>query len=139
MANYVKSTNFASKDSLPTGDPLKIVKGTEIDSEFNSIATAVASKADSNSPSLLGTPTAPTAAVGTNNTQLATTAFVQGEKASPTFTGTVTVPTLSLGGNWTVVETSNVLYFKYSGVNKFKIDSNGNLTVAGDVTAFGSV
>jgi hypothetical protein len=77
MANYVKSTNFTSKDTLPTGDPLKVVKGTEIDIEFNAIATAVNSKADSASPALTGTPTAPTASPGTNTTQLATTAFVQ--------------------------------------------------------------
>lgn len=77
MTDYVKSTNFASKDSLATGNPLKIVKGTEIDTEFNNIATAVATKADINSPAFIGTPTSPTASVGTNNTQLATTAFVQ--------------------------------------------------------------
>lgn len=76
MSNYTKSTNFASKDSLSTGNPLKIVKGTEIDTEFNNIATAVATKADLNSPALIGTPTAPTASSGTNTTQVATTAFV---------------------------------------------------------------
>lgn len=62
MTDYVKSTNFASKDSLASGNPLKIVKGTEIDTEFNNIATAVATKADLNSPTLvtpnLGTPSA---------------------------------------------------------------------------------
>jgi hypothetical protein len=76
MTDYVKSTNFASKDSLASGNPLKIVKGTEIDTEFNSIATAVATKADLNSPVFIGTPVAPTAALGTSSTQLATTAFV---------------------------------------------------------------
>ena len=76
MSNYTKSTNFASKDSLSTGNPLKIVKGTEIDTEFNSIATAVATKADLSSPTFIGTPTAPTASSGTNTTQVATTAFV---------------------------------------------------------------
>lgn len=76
MSNYTKSTNFASKDSLASGNPLKIVKGTEIDTEFNNIATAVATKADLVSPALTGTPTAPTAAGGTNTTQIATTAFV---------------------------------------------------------------
>lgn len=35
------------------------------------------SKANTNSPALTGTPTAPTASSGTNNTQIATTAFVQ--------------------------------------------------------------
>lgn len=76
MANYTKATNFASKDSLTTGDPAKIVKGTEIDDEFNAIATAINSKANTNSPTLTGTPLAPTAATGTNTTQIATTAYV---------------------------------------------------------------
>jgi hypothetical protein len=77
MTDYVKSTNFTSKDSLSSGDPLKIVKGTEFDTEFNNIATAVATKADTTNPALTGTPTAPTASSGTNTTQIATTAFVQ--------------------------------------------------------------
>lgn len=46
---------------------------------------------------------------------------------------------LSLGGNWTVSETSDVLYFAHNGVNKMKLDSSGNLTVVGDVTAFGTI
>ena len=76
MSNYTKSTNFASKDSLSAGDPLKIVKGTEINTEFDNIATAVATKADLASPALTGTPTAPTASAGTSSTQIATTAFL---------------------------------------------------------------
>jgi hypothetical protein len=75
MANYIKATNFTAKDSLPSGDSARIVKGTEIDVEFSAIASAITSKSDSNSPSFTGTPTAPTAAAGTNTTQLATTAF----------------------------------------------------------------
>ena len=47
MANYVKATNFAVKDSLLTGNPAKLVKGTEIDTEFNAIASAIATKIDS--------------------------------------------------------------------------------------------
>jgi hypothetical protein len=76
MANYVKGTNFTAKDSLPIGNSGKIVKGTEIDVELNAVAAAIASKSDSNNPTFTGTPLAPTAAAGTNNTQLATTAFV---------------------------------------------------------------
>ena len=76
MANYTKATNFASKDSLLTGNPSKLIRGSEIDAEFNSIATAVATKADTNSPTFTGTPLAPTASAGTNTQQLATTAFV---------------------------------------------------------------
>jgi hypothetical protein len=76
MSSYVKATNFATKDTLPTGDSNKIVKGTEIDNEFNSIAGAISSKADIASPTFTGTPTAPTATAGSSTTQLATTAFV---------------------------------------------------------------
>jgi hypothetical protein len=76
MSSYTKSTDFASKDALLTGNPLKVVKGTEIDDEFNAIQTAVNSKADTNSPALTGTPTSPTASTGTDTTQIATTAFV---------------------------------------------------------------
>ena len=58
MSNYTKTTNFATKDSLASGNPNKIVKGTEINSEFDNIATAVATKANTASPSLTGTVTA---------------------------------------------------------------------------------
>lgn len=76
MSDYTKSTDFASKDSLPSGNSGKIVKGTEIDTEFNNIATAIATKANSASPALSGTPTAPTASYPNNTTQIATTAYV---------------------------------------------------------------
>ena len=58
MSNYVKSTNFATKDSLASGNPAKIVKGTEINTEFDNIASAIASKADANNVALTGTATA---------------------------------------------------------------------------------
>ncbi len=76
MANYTKATNFLAKDSLASGDAAKIIKGSEFDTEFNALQTAVNSKANSISPAFTGTPTAPTAAQGTNTTQLATTEFV---------------------------------------------------------------
>lgn len=77
MSNYVKLTDFATKDSLSTGNPLKLIKGSEINDEFNAIQTAVATKADLASPALLGNPTAPTQPFGNDTTRLATTAFVQ--------------------------------------------------------------
>jgi hypothetical protein len=46
MSDYTKSTNFAAKDALAPGNSGKVVKGTEIDTEFNNIATAIASKAN---------------------------------------------------------------------------------------------
>lgn len=82
MSNYSKTTDFASKDALTTGNANKIVKGTEIDDEFDAIQVAITTKANLNSPTLTGTPLAPTAAVDTNTTQIATTAFVEAAKAA---------------------------------------------------------
>ena len=77
MSNYTKSTNFAVKDGLSAGTAAKRVRGTEIDDEYNAIAVAVATKANINNTALTGVPTAPTAAVAVNTTQLATTAYVK--------------------------------------------------------------
>ena len=75
MSNYVKSTNFATKDSLSSGDPLKIVKGTEINTEYDNIATAVATKADLASPTFTGTVVIATATI---TTAAITTATISG-------------------------------------------------------------
>jgi hypothetical protein len=54
MTDYTKSTNFTSKDSLSTGNPLKIIKGAEFDTEFNAISTAIATKTDNASANITG-------------------------------------------------------------------------------------
>lgn len=115
MSNYVQSTNFATKDALTSGDPLKIVKGTEINTEFVNIAVAVATKADLASPTFTGTPTLPTGTIattqtfGNSSTAIATTAFVQAAMAALHPVGSVyinatvaTNPGTLLGfGTWT--------------------------------------
>jgi hypothetical protein len=119
MTDYVKSTSFASKDALASGNPLKIVKGTEIDIEFNNIAAAIATKANSIDTALTGVPTAPTAAPGTNTSQIANTAFVAASAASastviatkaniasPAFTGVPTAPTAAPGTDTSQVATT---------------------------------
>ena len=77
MAQYIKATNFASKDALLPGNVDKIIKGTEIDDELNAIQAAVNTKSDVISPTFTGVPLAPTATLGTISTQVATTAFVE--------------------------------------------------------------
>ena len=55
MSNYTVTTNFGAKDSLPTGNAAKLIKGSEFTTEFDNIATAVATKADAASPTITGT------------------------------------------------------------------------------------
>jgi len=54
MSNYTKTTDFAAKDTLPSGDSGKIIRGSEFEKEFDDIAIAIASKADTASPTFTG-------------------------------------------------------------------------------------
>ena len=117
MSNYTKATNFATKDTLPTGDSNKIVKGTEIDNEYNAISGAISSKADIASPTFTGTPAAPTATAGSNTTQIATTAFVTAALAAVYPVGSIyinatssTNPATLLGfGTWSAFGAGRVM------------------------------
>jgi len=126
MSNYTQSTNFATKDALSSGDPLKIVKGTEINTEFVNISVAIATKADLASPTFSGTPSLPTGttgvtqSAGTSNTTIATTAFVAAaataavQLAYPVgsiYTAVVsTNPSTLLGfGTWTAFSAGRVM------------------------------
>lgn len=46
---------------------------------------------------------------------------------------------LVLGAGWKVKESGGVLYFAVGATNYMKLDASGNLTVAGNVTAYGTV
>jgi hypothetical protein len=123
MSNYTKATNFATKDALISGNPLKIVKGTEINTEFDNIQTAIATKADLASPTFTGTPTLPTGTIattqslGNSSTALATTAFVQAALSALYPVGAIyinatssTNPATSLGfGTWTAFGAGRVM------------------------------
>jgi len=72
--------------------------------------------------------------VGVNKATPGVTLDVGGDLAvNIAYAGTVDL------GNWTITESAGVLYFATGGVNKMKIDASGNLTVTGNVTAYGSV
>ena len=129
MSNYTQSTNFATKDALTSGDPLKIVKGTEINTEFVNISVAIATKADLASPTFTGTPSLPTGTTavtqtaGNSTTLLATTAFVQAAIALLYPVGSIytnatvaTNPGTLLGfGTWTAFGAGRVMVGFNSG------------------------
>jgi len=81
MADYNVQVSWSGKDSLSDSDAGKVISGDDFHTEFTAVKTAMDSKADVASETLTGTPLAPTAASGTNTTQIATTAFVRGEIA----------------------------------------------------------
>ena len=117
MSNYTKLTAYDTKDSLTTGDPLKRVKGTELDDEFDAISVAIATKANLASPEFTGTPTVPTASVGVSTTQAASTAFIQAAISALYPVGSIytnasnsTNPATLLGfGTWSAFAAGRVL------------------------------
>ena len=137
MSDYTKATNFTLKDGLSTGDPGKVIKGSEIDAEYTAIASAVASKADINSPTFTGTPTPPSGTIATTvadntdrSTKIATTAFVQSVKtlvlqsgfpvgAIYTSYNVSTDPATVLGfGTWTAIQGKTLVAYQ-SGDSDF--------------------
>lgn len=46
MSDYTKTTNFTAKDNLSTNDPLKVIKGSYFDTEYDAIVTAIGTKYD---------------------------------------------------------------------------------------------
>jgi hypothetical protein len=86
MSNYTISVDWAGKNALSDSDAAKIISGTDFNTEFTTVQTAINSKANLNGSSsesfsvdgltIAGTPTGPTQSAGNNTTRLATTAFV---------------------------------------------------------------
>jgi len=77
MSDYTKATNFTLKDGLTTGDPQKIIKGSELDAEYVAISNAISSKANSDSPTFTGTVNSSQPPTGNSSSRVATTLFVQ--------------------------------------------------------------
>lgn len=151
-------------DATKTID-LTVAEGTTFSATLSNLATetyvndAVSALVDS-SPSALNTLNELAAALG-DDPSFATTVSTQlGLKANSADLATVatsgsyndlsnkpTIPAsfvdgdgwLFLGATWKVKEVSGVLYFANGATNRMKLDSSGNLTVTGDITAFGSV
>jgi len=103
MSNYTISVNWSGKDALSDSDPAKVISGSDFNTEFTAVQTAVNTKANLNGAAsesfssdnitvdgdatvggtlaITGVATGPTPTTGDDSTKLATTAFVQ--DASP--------------------------------------------------------
>lgn len=103
--DHIRLIKSAIKNTFPNIDGAM----TLTDEVINALPTT---KANLESPTFTGVPAAPTAAPGTNTTQLATTAFVtladnlKANIASPTLTGTPAAPTAAPGTNTTQLATT---------------------------------
>lgn len=113
MSNYTKLTAFDTKDALSTGDPLKRVKGTELDDEFDAISTAIATKVNAVAADIV--------------TALGTTPVTNSTNAANLVTT-----------NYSIVESGGKLLIKYGSTTIASIDSSGAFVAKDDITAYGT-
>jgi hypothetical protein len=126
-----------------TASELNFVAGSVAGTIVNSKAViyGAAGEVNATTLALAGTTLTPTAAeinyVSGVTSAIQTQMNTKAPSASPTLSGTITVT----GGtqSWTAVASGTTLTFAYNGVNKMKLDSDGNITVTGNVTAYGTV
>ena len=82
MANITYRESITPTVPGTTTAKLSPLTNLEVDANFKSLNDDIALKANLSGPTLTGVPAAPTAAVGTSTTQIATTAFVNAEIAN---------------------------------------------------------
>jgi len=120
MSNYTLAVNWAGKNGLSDSDAAKVISGSDFNSEFTTVRTAINSKADLNGKStesfaaddvtiagdlaVTGVPTVPTQSAGNNTTRVATTAFVTAATAaiSAAFINNLVYPVGSIYTNMAV-------------------------------------
>ena len=116
VPTLAESYIYCDGDNVVTGRSISTNGNTLISAVQPSSVASSLGIAPLNAPALTGIPTAPTANIGTNTTQLATTAFVNAEIAgdtanlaplnSPALTGTPTAPTAAVTTNTTQLATT---------------------------------
>ncbi len=133
MSDYTKLTNFAVKDGYTTGNPAKVIKGTELDDEFNAIATAVATKVDS-------TDVIPVATGGTGSTTASGARTALGlaigtDVPSPTGTGASGTWGINITGNAATATSANTATTASNG-GVTSVDSQTGAITLANLTAF---
>ena len=141
MSDYTIAVSWSGKDALADSDANKVISGADFNTEFTTVQTSVNSKADTASPTLTGTPVAPTASVATDSTQIATTAFVKNVLENYIYpVGSIymnmavaTNPGTLLGfGTWVAYATGQVLVgYEASGTFDLLDESLGAETFSG--------
>jgi len=151
VGNSVAVVGSNTQVLFNTAGNVDAVGGLTYNKDSNTLT--VLGQVSSQTLAVSGLATAPTAATDTSNNQIASTGFVnnrlnQYANAVDILGGNITVTNITATNatvanviltNWTMTQTANVLYFKFAGSNVAKLDSAGNFTTIGNVTAFGTI
>jgi hypothetical protein len=148
MSNYTITTDFGAKDSLPSSNDSKVVRGSEFTTEFTSIQTAIATKADTAGDTFTGVVNfsadvavntntlfvdVSEAKVGIGTTSPARALHVSSgatnEVARFESTDTACLVEFKDSTGTASIETRNDFRFSAGGSERMRIDSSGNVGI----------
>ena len=133
-----------ASSTLTSSGTLALTGGLTLDGSAGTTGQLLQSAGAGNTPTW-GNITLGTLATQNSNAVNITGGSITGLTSFSTSGGTISATTLTatstlgVGANWTVIQSGSTLIFKYAGTSKMKVDSSGNLTVVGNITAFGSI
>lgn len=115
MSTYTVTTNFTAKDSLPSSDDNKIIKGADFGTEFNNISTAV------------------------NDTQASVDTLETAVESLEASVTTLEAPTSIINiGDWAIAIDGNDLVFHYNEVDVLKVTTTGEVIAKSTLTSNGA-
>ena len=142
--NFTASGTTSLSGTATSSGTLAVTGGLTLDGAAGTAGQFLTSAGTGNTPTWGGVSLGTMASQNSNAVNI-TGGSITGLTTLSTSGGTISATTLTatttlgIGAGWTAVQSGTTLIFKYSGVNKMKIDSSGNLTVVGNVTAYGTV
>lgn len=143
MSNYVQTTIFTPKDTLPTTDPNKTIFGAAYDVEFGNISTAITSKYDINTVTIALTGMLNAGGINLTNTVVPANGwYLPSANTLGVATASTQRGTINAAGNWTINAptsgTALVVNGVASGVIAQFVASNPTIRVQ-DTGAAGSI
>ena len=137
----ISATTLTTSGQINLGGTVLAASATEINTVADSdtaVGTTAVAGGDGIVMQDIGTDVMLQTSVDTLDTYLSATAKTLTNKTLTT--PIMTTATISGGtANWTVTAAGTNLTFAYGGVNKMRLDSSGNITVIGNVTAYGAI
>tara|TARA_R100001594_G_scaffold69313_1_gene103675 strand:+ start:2769 stop:3353 length:585 start_codon:yes stop_codon:yes gene_type:complete len=142
MADYSRQQDFSAKDALSSGDASKVIKGSEVDSEFDAILTSLQTKVDDGANSTLTSITGLTTPLtvaqggtGAANYLATTNVWAAPQRGVVTDIGTqastVTV-NLDTSNNHKVVLSGNAAFASPTGLDADAIGQCGSIFITQD-------
>lgn len=119
MSDYTQITDFSAKDSLTTGDPEKVILGSDVDAELAAIATAIATKFD------------------TGNDGAGSGLDADNVDGVGPFAATTYTPTLTLGTNAAAATLHAAFYIRAGSIVVVFVSLDLDPTTGGSATTLG--